>query len=167
MKLKNIAAVAMLAMGAGAALAAPIPVSLDSDNNLVIPGLGALVDAPTFADEFVFTLPFAANIVAGSVTSQDPDWNLTFSNVYLEKNGDPLHTHYSFAPDVPGDFTSMGLSPIQLSAGVYTWHVEGSNPSESNYAGELSVNAVPEPETYGMLLAGLGVVGFMARRRNK
>jgi hypothetical protein len=24
---------------------------------------------------------------------------------------------------------------------------------------------VPEPETYAMLLAGLGLVGFMARRR--
>jgi len=27
------------------------------------------------------------------------------------------------------------------------------------------VSAVPEPETYGMLLAGLGLIGFMARRR--
>ncbi|WP_295990568.1 FxDxF family PEP-CTERM protein [Rugamonas sp.] len=25
--------------------------------------------------------------------------------------------------------------------------------------------AVPEPETYGMLLAGLGLMGFIARRR--
>ncbi|MRW89131.1 PEPxxWA-CTERM sorting domain-containing protein [Duganella sp. FT80W] len=27
------------------------------------------------------------------------------------------------------------------------------------------VSAVPEPETYAMLLAGLGLVGMMARRR--
>ncbi|MFN4064546.1 MAG: PEP-CTERM sorting domain-containing protein [Parazoarcus communis] len=26
---------------------------------------------------------------------------------------------------------------------------------------------MPEPETYAMLLAGLGLVGFMARRRNR
>lgn len=32
-------------------------------------------------------------------------------------------------------------------------------------AGEFVV-AVPEPETYAMMLAGLGLVGFMARRRN-
>ncbi|HSH72888.1 MAG TPA: FxDxF family PEP-CTERM protein [Methylophilaceae bacterium] len=27
------------------------------------------------------------------------------------------------------------------------------------------ITAVPEPETYGMMLAGLGLIGFMARRR--
>ncbi|HZV67872.1 MAG TPA: FxDxF family PEP-CTERM protein, partial [Telluria sp.] len=30
----------------------------------------------------------------------------------------------------------------------------------------LNVTPVPEPETYGMMLAGLGVLGFLARRRN-
>jgi hypothetical protein len=29
----------------------------------------------------------------------------------------------------------------------------------------LSVTAVPEPETYALMLAGLGIVGFVARRR--
>ena len=31
----------------------------------------------------------------------------------------------------------------------------------------VTVAAVPEPETYAMLLAGLGLVGWVARRRNK
>jgi len=36
----------------------------------------------------------------------------------------------------------------------------------SNYRGYASpVAAVPEPETYAMLLAGLGLMGFIARRR--
>ncbi|NBW50906.1 MAG: PEP-CTERM sorting domain-containing protein [Betaproteobacteria bacterium] len=29
----------------------------------------------------------------------------------------------------------------------------------------MEVTAVPEPETYAMLLAGLGVMGMIARRR--
>ena len=35
--------------------------------------------------------------------------------------------------------------------------------------GELvfAVNAVPEPETYAMLLAGVGLLGFVARRRKQ
>jgi hypothetical protein len=33
--------------------------------------------------------------------------------------------------------------------------------------GSYEVTAVPEPETYAMLLAGLGLVGAMARRRRK
>ena len=33
--------------------------------------------------------------------------------------------------------------------------------------GSLTVTAVPEPGTYAMLLAGLGLMGFVARRRSK
>ena len=32
---------------------------------------------------------------------------------------------------------------------------------------QANVTAVPEPETYAMLLAGLGAVGFMSRRRQR
>ena len=30
---------------------------------------------------------------------------------------------------------------------------------------DSSVTAVPEPETYALMLAGLGIIGFVARRR--
>jgi hypothetical protein len=36
---------------------------------------------------------------------------------------------------------------------------------QTDYQWALMAGAVPEPETYAMMLAGLGLVGFMARRR--
>lgn len=36
-----------------------------------------------------------------------------------------------------------------------------------NVSQDLAITAVPEPETYAMLLAGLGLLGFAARRRQQ
>jgi hypothetical protein len=35
----------------------------------------------------------------------------------------------------------------------------------ANFNGQLVLTPVPEPETYALLLAGLGIVGFVASRR--
>jgi hypothetical protein len=43
--------------------------------------------------------------------------------------------------------------PFNISGG--TWNLSGT------------ITAVPEASTYGMMLAGLGLVGFAARRRSR
>ena len=70
------------------------------------------------------------------------------------------------ASSAPG---SQSLSWVgQLAAGEYTVHVTGvTGLGKAAYLGSVSALPVPEPETYGMMLAGLALVGAVARRRAK
>jgi hypothetical protein len=52
-----------------------------------------------------------------------------------------------------------------VSYDVVTHHIDGSGQYAGSSFTPSSVTAVPEPETYAMLLAGLGLMGAIARRR--
>ena len=68
-----------------------------------------------------------------------------------------------------GDYGSSGWQTYTLGApysGVLTFGV--ANGTDNNFPSTLevrNVTAVPEPETYAMMLAGLAMVGAIARRR--
>jgi len=52
------------------------------------------------------------------------------------------------------------------SAGNYWLYVAGTSTGSATYSGSLTaISPVPEAETYSMMLAGLGLMGFVARRR--
>ena len=44
-------------------------------------------------------------------------------------------------------------------------HAQGNARRDITAGSVIVAAAIPEPETYGMLLAGLGLLGFVARRR--
>ncbi|MDP3538839.1 MAG: PEP-CTERM sorting domain-containing protein [Azonexus sp.] len=70
--------------------------------------------------------------------------------------------------------TGLGFMRIDAAAtgiakSVYNEYLDGSSAVNAwvDSTNTLHIAAVPEPESYAMLLAGLGMIGFMARRRNK
>jgi len=58
-----------------------------------------------------------------------------------------------------GQFSSIDAGGFPLAAGARLDY------SRLYIDGSISITAVPEPETYAMMLAGLGLVGIAARRR--
>lgn len=156
MKFKSLVAVAAM-VAAGAASAAPV-----SFSGFVAPGaftasLGSVVVAPGFtASVFggvssspfttTFSTPFGPTVVSFDA--------LTFSGVTLGALTDS---------DLSNGFSFLGLS-----AGTYALSVSGFSSTGGVYAGGYDVlsTPVPEPMSYALALAGLGIAGLMLRRRS-
>lgn len=67
--------------------------------------------------------------------------------------------------DVIGALNAGLTASTGLRVGVFTYHLLGSLPMDDAAHVTNSIVAVPEAETWAMMLAGLGLTGFMARRR--
>jgi len=63
-----------------------------------------------------------------------------------------------------GTTSSLSFSDA-IVPGSYQLRLGGTSSLSGAYAGNIVISPVPEPSTYAMLLAGLGLVGFSARRR--
>ena len=71
----------------------------------------------------------------------------------------------------PGIFKAISfpgpLNPTDHYALVVKGGLLPAGHGSGSYAGNFHISPIPEPETYAMLLAGLGLLGFMARRRKE
>jgi hypothetical protein len=119
--------------------------------------IGATSDVDGYGEEFE----------ARSVTMPDATFTL-FSGTY----GDPGATQVG----IPYTFNNTATETVyaSLASGSYYFEVKGSSALAGSaydfeaYANESggSAGAVPEPANAALLVAGLGLMGFVARRRS-
>lgn len=160
MKLKLIAAAAisLACIGAQADVLAPVQINGTSFTDQVI-GTIQVTELSNLTGSL-----FALDTVSGSYTLFGVTYPITISLQGV-----------SFSGSSVGGLPSAGASFAftNLSAGSYEVKASGTLTGGSSLPGLSFVGAnytltaapVPEPETYALLLAGLGVVGFVARRR--
>jgi hypothetical protein len=134
----------------------------------------------TFADHFTFSVngTTASNFDAIiSSISRTADTGLDISGLSLYRVGGGTGTGGTAGDTLVSSGTSLHsgemdvwtLSSDNLAAGDYYVLVSGNLVSDTSasFGGAVMLAPVPEPETYGMMLAGLGVLGFLARRRKQ
>ena len=167
MKLKHIALATVLGSAATGVLAADQAISLTQTGAGTFAGsFSQAHDAsPIFVDTFVFSLPgMAAGLGSGALTFASLSGPISLVLATLDSaNGVSVQS----PPDpasiaIPSSLSFSGAtSPLTLT-------VLGSALDSGSYSGNVTFNtvaAIPEPETYALLLAGLAGVGFAARRR--
>ncbi len=75
----------------------------------------------------------------------------------------------AFENGVSGSVSAHTASLVfnDLAAGWYAVYIGGTDHTTAGGVYDLSVSAVPEPETYAMLLAGLSLVGWRMKKQHK
>ncbi|MGZ5198449.1 MAG: FxDxF family PEP-CTERM protein [Telluria sp.] len=141
--------------------------------------IGANHSGAQFADKFNFsvsgTTPMSLDAIISSI-SNSASTGLDITGLALYGMGSGTGTTGSASGNLvaSGSMMKSGaidvwtLSTTNLAAGNYYLQVSGNMVSNTaaSFGGALQMAApVPEPETYGMMLGGLGVLGFLARRR--
>jgi hypothetical protein len=119
--------------------------------------------------------PPAATTIGTSITvnsaAGDLDFTFEGSDNKFAKNGGAWATDTSIGliKDTVGGYTVTS----GLAAGKTFQYVIGYNDSATGLTDwddmviGVNIAPIPEPETYAMLLAGLGLMGFVARRRKQ
>ncbi|RZJ10752.1 MAG: PEP-CTERM sorting domain-containing protein [Rubrivivax sp.] len=155
MKLKSLAAASLVALGVTGAQATTLVDTFGGAHSSFETAVETGVSGPFF-NTYEFTLSswssLTATLAGGGVVGS--------FGVYKTADDSSV---YSWG--VGGPTFSVSDS-FNLAAGSYYYAVTGMG-KPGNYTLTSTIAAVPEPETYALLGAGLGIVGFVASRRRR
>ena len=114
---------------------------------------------PSFTEWLTFT-----NDLAGvyALTLDTSSSGIDFTSAILTGPGGPYELVEEFDN---GTSEFWNLSSLFLEAGTYTLTIMGDNRSTGSLGGTVTINAVPEPGTWAMMLLGFGAAGYAMRRR--
>ncbi len=146
MQLRTLALAAGLSLSALAAQAAPGDVVFSTGFFKTVTTVGSFSDTLTWATLSAGTYQWEAGVLSTG--------GVTFSNVLF--NGVEL---------LGGNKFRVGTG---ATAGPLTFEIGGLSTQVGTYAGSLTVTEaapIPEPGTYALMMAGLGAVVFLSRRR--
>jgi len=119
----------------------------------------------TFSDTVTFRLASESS-VADIFTALKGISSFTVS---LFLNGSKLDSFSGGPGGTPSSPTSFTFAPLAASAKNqhYSLLIMGSGKGNATYFNALSVSAVPEADTWLMLIAGVGLIGFQLRRKQQ
>ena len=139
-----------------------ITATLESDGSY---SFGNTFSAGTFSD-IVSGFTIGASEYNGSILAitKSTSKKFTFNSIEIYNSANAL---VSTVTDyrTNGTFAVFANSNGIAASDTYSLHINYTATGAGNYKGSVEVTPVPEPETYGMMLAGLGLMGFVARRR--